>query len=296
MRRIALLVVSTSALAGFSHAAYGADLGTMRPYAPYAPAAYISPAPSWTGWYLGGNIGYAWGHARSNANVPGFSVDTGAPAGVIDIPGFSSSETSTLNSLTGGFQSGFNWQVAPRWVLGVEADFQRAAQKASQGASDTFASTVLLPDVGAGDCPCGVSGSSSLHYETELKWFGTLRGRAGYVANNLLFYGTGGLAYGQLQVNGRNSSNVTVTDDSAATVFTDTFASSFSKSQWKMGWTAGAGVEGMAWDPHWTWKAEYLYLDLGKAETSAGAAGGGTIKVSTKFTDHIARLGLNYRF
>ena len=104
MRGVTLLL-STGALVGFSCAASGADLGPMRPYAPLAPAAYIAPpSPSWSGWYLGGNLGYAWGHARSDAHVPGFSVDSGAPAGVVDMPGFSSSESTSLSSFTGGVQ------------------------------------------------------------------------------------------------------------------------------------------------------------------------------------------------
>ena len=69
--------------------------------------------------------------------------------------------------MIGGGQIGYNWQVHPNWVLGLEADIQGSA------AEDTFAA-----------------------YKFANPWFGTLRGRAGYAMNNVLVYLTGGLAYG----------------------------------------------------------------------------------------------------
>ena len=71
------------------------------------------------------------------------------------------------DGVTGGGQIGYNWQVHPNWVLGVEADLQASA------AEDTFAP-----------------------YKFANPWFGTVRGRAGYAMNNVLAYVTGGLAYG----------------------------------------------------------------------------------------------------
>ena len=41
-----------------------------------------------------------------------------------------------------------------------------------------------------------------------------------------------------------------------------------SGSKTKLGWTVGAGIEGAAFLPNWTWKAEYLYVDLGKIDHS----------------------------
>src|SRR5437016_931723 len=53
-------------------------------------------------------------------------------------------------------------------------------------------------------------------------WFGTVRGRAGYAFNNILFYGTAGLAFGELR-------GVTF--------------GGFSDSHTNAGWTAGVGAE-----------------------------------------------------
>src|SRR4051812_28562071 len=71
------------------------------------------------------------------------------------------------SGIAGGGQIGYNWQVHPNWVLGLEADIQGSA------AEDTFAA-----------------------YKFSNPWFATMRGRAGYAMNNVLFYVTGGLAYG----------------------------------------------------------------------------------------------------
>ena len=76
------------------------------------------------------------------------------------------------------------------------------------------------------------------------------------VVPTVLLYGTGGLAYG----------NVQVTD----TVFSSNFgAASFSSSDTRVGWTVGFGIEGLFINaPQWTWRVEYLYLDLGTVNGS----------------------------
>ena len=102
-------------------------------------------------------------------------------------------------------------QLADRnWVFGAEADLQGSS------ASDTFAA-----------------------YKFSNPWFGTVRGRAGYAMNNVLFYLTGGLAYGGGRVD---------------------FAG-LSESQTHLGWTLGGGVE-VGLTPNWSARAEYLYVRL----------------------------------
>jgi opacity protein-like surface antigen len=68
------------------------------------------------------------------------------------------------SGFAGGVQAGYNWQQNGPWVFGVEGDIQ------ASGAEQTFAP-----------------------WKFSNPWFGTLRGRAGYALNNVLFYGTGGL-------------------------------------------------------------------------------------------------------
>ena len=113
------------------------------------------------------------------------------------------------SGFAGGVQAGYNWQSGP-WVFGVEGDIQ------ATGADDTFAP-----------------------WKFSNPWFGTVRGRVGYAFNNILFYGTGGLAFGELRG--------------------ETFG--LSESHTNAGWTAGVGAEfGLA--QNWSAKIEYLYVDL----------------------------------
>jgi len=64
----------------------------------------------------------------------------------------------------------------------------------------------------------------------------------------------------------------------------------------KTGWTAGGGVEGAIPNTHVTWKAEYLYMDLGSEHYTFNSTVLGVVAVNTHFTDNIFRVGLNYQF
>ena len=74
-------------------------------------------------------------------------------------------------------------------------------------------------------------------------------------------------------------------------------AGTFSRSRTNVGWTVGAGVEGAAfWAPNWTWKVEYLYMDLGTDNLNNINGTGLFVGNNIRFTDNIVRAGLNYRF
>ena len=140
------------------------------------------------------------------------------------------------SGFVGGVQAGYNFQNGP-WVFGVEGDIQAA------GADDTFAP-----------------------WKFSNPWFGTLRGRAGYAFSNVLFYGTAGLAFGELRG--------------------QTFG--WAESHTTAGWTIGAGAEvGLA--SNWSVKLEYLYIDL---STSQFAITG----VSNGYSASVVRAGVNYHF
>ena len=128
--------------------------------------------------------------------------------------------------------------------------------------------------------------------QQQLDWFATARGRVGVVNNNILFYGTAGVAFGQVKqtvdenfINGPTSNLTSITTSHNMT-----------------GWTAGGGIEAALWG-NWTAKAEYLYLDLGNIKstfddgsTGTPGTGVGRIDNSATFRDHIFRAGINYRF
>jgi outer membrane immunogenic protein len=140
------------------------------------------------------------------------------------------------SGLLGGVQGGYNWQNGAL-VFGVEGDLQ------ANGADDTFAP-----------------------WKFSNPWFGTIRGRVGYAFNNILIYGTGGLAFGSLRV--------------------DTLG--LSESHTSAGWTAGVGAEfGLA--QNWTAKIEYLYVDL--ADSQFNITG-----VQNGYQFGLVRIGANYHF
>jgi len=138
--------------------------------------------------------------------------------------------------IVGGAQAGYNWQSG-QFVLGAETDLQLSE------ANETFAS-----------------------YQFSNPWFGTLRGRAGFVFSNVLLYATAGLAYGEGRLD---------------------FAG-LSETHNDLGWTAGAGIE-VGFTPNWSAKAEYLYYDLGNQTYLLTGINNG-------FTSSVLRLGVNYHF
>jgi outer membrane immunogenic protein len=164
-------------------------------------------------------------------------------------------------------------------VLGFESDIQWTSAKAS--------ASVALANTGLGFVPfSGVATS-------RLDWFGTTRGRLGFLAQpNFLLYGTGGFGYGSVN----NSWNATFAPPANQIV------NSSSESA-RLGWTAGAGVE---WKvvSNWTIGAEYLHLDLGSrsfAATGAGSAGCTVLNCNFNVTNgafrtDTVRIKANYEF
>ena len=140
------------------------------------------------------------------------------------------------NGIAGGIQGGYNYQTG-QFVFGGEADLQLSA------AEDTFAA-----------------------WKFSNPWFGTVRARAGVALNNVLLYGTGGLAYGDMR------------GSLAGAAETHTL----------VGWAAGLGIE-VGITPSWSAKAEYLYVGLDdRGYTVVGTRNG--------LDSSLLRFGVNYRF
>jgi outer membrane immunogenic protein len=231
-----------------------------------APAAY-----NWTGFYIGGNVGAGWGTARTDTTLNGFN--TFVPVT------FAHSDSPRFYGVIGGLQAGYNWQAAPNWVYGLEADWQGSAAKANQSSSDPYG---FFPPL---------AGTAVANFDAQISWFGTARGRIGYAWDRLLVYATGGLAYGGVKLTGSSM-------DSGIVIFGGPFSGTapIGASKVKAGWTLGAGIEG-ALAGRWTWKAEYLYVDLGSLDfSSPGPFAGETVSGHARFTTNIVRGGINYRF
>ena len=208
---------------------------------------------AWTGLYGGVNAGYSWGR------VPYSKTESGVPV---------TSGTLNPDSAIGGAQFGYNFQ-AGSIVFGVEGDI------AWRNGSDSaiFAA------------PGGITTTT----RDRQNWVGTLRPRVGVAADNWLFYGTGGLAYGSVKHD--------FTETQPAVVgATRTAADSATQA----GWTAGGGIE-YAGGKSWSLGLEYLYQDLGKStltqpgQTLSGVA---FAPAATTFEDrsHLLRAKLNVKF
>jgi len=261
-----------------------------------APAPAPAPVFNWTGWYVGVNAGASFGHVTTDFNVAPVTVTTLAgPA--ITTPGVAGSDITYPGGFIGGGQIGYNWQYSPLIVVGLEADFQGALERDSNIVTSNFTGVAA---------PLSVTGSAVLDYQTKIEWFGTVRGRIGYVwgNGNLLSYVTGGLAYGRVDLDGTSTVRGGVSSGGPSTPFSISHA--IGHSQVNTGWVVGYGTEGVInfWGArNWTWKIEGLYVDLGHLDDTDAIVGptitsvtGGQTFTHSHFTDGILRAGLNYKF
>lgn len=293
------VVAATGALIAVAAASpsWAADLPRKAP--PPMPAA--APIYNWTGFYAGVNLGYGFGSDPTTITTVSGSafpvLATGTP--IYSPQSFSIDPKGVI----GGGQIGYNWQIAPTWVAGFEADIQGSGMKKQQDCVIPCGLAVLTQNTGILTFfPVTFSAFSEEH---KIDWFGTVRGRFGYAAGPVLVYATGGLAYGEVNRSG-NVAGQTTTVFTGTAVF-NTFAGSYNASTTKTGWTAGAGVEGMI-SRNWSVKAEYLYMDLGSTTDTfstfytGGGFGGpftgqaGVRTVTSTFRDNIFRVGLNYKW
>jgi len=185
------------------------------------------PVPSaydWTGFYVGGHLGYAWG--SSNFTAPGISGSLN-----LSQPVDTFYETGSFFE---GLQAGYDYMLPNRIVIGAEADASFPSFPNLAGISIGGTSTFTSPTIGAES------------YSETVRSSGTVRGRIGYAPGNWLFYATGGFAwtYDQLSLTQLAS------------------GATGSPFLWRLGWAAGAGVE-VPVAPHWTGRLEYLFTDYG---------------------------------
>jgi outer membrane immunogenic protein len=252
------LLLGTMALIGLlsAGAAQAADMPVKA-----APAA--APPPfNWTGFYIGVHGGGAWG-----------TVESTLPLGTIDSTALTLPISShTINGFVAGGQVGYNWQVNPWLVFGIEGQF-----------SWTDAT---------GRTPCAPL--SILGCTTDVNWIATFAGRIGYAMDRTMIYIKGGVAWAD-------------TDHTVDFLGISILSSSSTRT----GAMIGAGIE-HAFAPNWSAKIEYNFMDFDTDRLGFGLANGGcpeamalsvrdrmcgrTIDADVTQKIHLIKFGLNYRF
>jgi outer membrane immunogenic protein len=240
--------------------AFAADMPTSPPVVYKAiPAATIN----WTGFYAGGSIGARWSTADW--------TNTSFGAGLANV-----NNPTSLGSASAriGAYFGYNWQIAPAWLVGLEADI-------ASGNNNKTAS----PWPGS---PFLASGGHDF-VSAKLGLDGSVRARLGMlVVPNWLLYTTGGVAWQHIET-------AASCDGSGPSACGGAFSESSSTT--KAGWTVGAGAETVLWN-HWLGRVEYRYADFGSVANNLPLSAGvgqsftGNIRVKT----NTALLGLAYKF
>jgi outer membrane immunogenic protein len=143
--------------------ALAADLPRKAPGPPPPPPP---PPYVWTGCYIGGNVGGAWGRVKLEDNFTGNEV------------------SRTNGGFAGGGQIGCDYQFAGVWVIGIRDLFDGTSISHNRDFNGSF----FFPNVASVD--------------TKIRWFDILTGRIGYLAQpNLLFYAQGGAAWANVRAN-----------------------------------------------------------------------------------------------
>jgi outer membrane immunogenic protein len=260
MHRLSAALVGVVSAIAFTQIAAAADLPTKAPaYRPPVVVPY-----NWTGFYVGGNAGYGFGahsdHITAIADPSLILADVHSSVPV-DARGF-----------IGGGQIGYNWQLSPTWLVGVEADFSGADINRTSSWAGNFGRVMTAQE--------------------KLDWLGTVRGRVGFLpADRFLAYMTGGLAYGH----GSLSTALTRVTLGGCPNLNQCEAGSVSGT--KTGWTIGGGVE-WAFAPNWSARIEYLFVDLGTLSHHMTDPNFPleVFNSSVSLQENIIRAGLNYKF
>jgi outer membrane immunogenic protein len=250
-----------------------------------ATPAFAEPAFSWTGVYVGANLGRASGNSDRASLFTCPNPGACAYGELRDLELISAFGTGSFSDheFTGGVQVGHNWQVG-KIVFGVEGEVGALKLRHSR--------TVRRAPFGE------AANNYWITTGFEASWAMTLRGRLGVtVIPTVLLYGTGGLSGTRLTV-----SNRFVDDASTILGITVNTVGGSSASQNKWGWTAGVGAE-WAVAGNWILKAEYLHLDFGSVGTAARVVNTdiapddpNILMTVADLRVRITRIGFNYRF
>jgi len=197
------LLLTTVALIALGAPALAADMAARPRYAK-EPPPIAAPIYNWTGFYIGGHVGAAFGNDNTfNGLVASGNNDA---------------------RFLGGVQGGFDWQFAPTWVIGAEAQYSWLS---GNGVNAVFPNGYI--------------------YSNDRRGIGSVTGRVGYTWGPGLLYVKGGYAFA----------------DNNETLILGGIPQPFSfDGGHRDGYTVGAGFEYM-FAQNWSGKVEYQYYNFG---------------------------------
>lgn len=220
-------------------------------------AAYAeSSLGGWDGNYYGGQVGLASGDF--DWTTSGLS-STSTPTVYESTPSLSGSYV--------GVFAGRNWTGANGMVFGLEGEFNGGKISSSSAATRTVGGSA--------------TGGRYRTTETEIDYSLALRGRAGMVRGNTLFYATAGLAVA--------SSNVSAYGGKTGTELRHSFSDTLG------GWTVGAGIEHKLTEKT-ALRFDYRYTDYGSTTNVETPGGSGPWTVGSSFKTHELRVGMSVQF
>ena len=253
-------MAAAAGVVALTGSAFAADLGTPPPPPVYLPPPV--PVFTWTGVYIGVQIGGAWGSGQLG-NFNGFDPFTGTF--------LNTSLGGTPSGVIGGGHVGYQIQLN-QWVLGIEGSVD--------GTSLTKNVQVGFP---------AFLGGSTLTTQTSADVQGSIRGKLGIAWDRFMIYGTGGVAFGGFNTNFQLAAL-------NGTVVTPFFASN-SFSTTRVGWTAGGGAQ-YAVTPNWWVFAEYRFSDFGTVRNGAfpNLPTGVFFNGSRRLQENQVQAGISYKF
>jgi outer membrane immunogenic protein len=298
---------------GFVGTAVAADMPVKAPPAPVA-------VNTWTGYYVGGDVGAVDGGHESDY----FSQSPGFGAGGATTFDPTSLGTGSHWGAIGGVYAGYNWAVTPSWVVGVEGDWSKTSLGNTNNATLTSGG-VPVPGPGPGGligCLNALNNTcNTVSMSDNLSWIATVRGRLGYTWGSMMLYGTAGGAWMSQELSGQvnpcttprgaagppivlpSSCNGTAAVAAVNNVNGRVASIATSSNSNDAGWVAGGGIELMA-TANWLVRIEYLHDAFGTGITHSAACTqciGGAFSGVGNFTWGSAtydsvRAGLAYKF
>jgi outer membrane immunogenic protein len=225
---------------------------------------YKAPPPavfSWTGLYLGGDVGARWASADTAVTSATLTTFGAPPVNLLVSPSCASPglfgsnpgpcppSGTSFNSVAfrAGPYVGYNWQVNRQWVVGAEEDWAWASQ------SNTL-NGAFYPGGALGFAP----GAPDASFSVKETWDASVRARLGYlVTPDILLYATGGASWLHMTATSACPTGAGQACSPGAAV-----PNIITNSATLLGWTIGGGIEGHAWG-NWLVRGEYRYADYG---------------------------------